>query len=105
MTRLYSLLSQASGSLAVALLAVALVATTNRIAFADSVTCPCDPNDPNYQQCQEQCIGFCNSLCAIACGPWGGGPGTGTPCTGSCTGTGCHFGCGCTQVTNCNECG
>ncbi len=58
MARLYGLLSQACGSLAVALLAVALAVAASRNAFADTgqlCPCPfCDPEDPNYQQCQQQ---------------------------------------------------
>ncbi len=66
MARLYGLLSQASGSLAVALLAIVLAAAASNTAFADVAPgpCACQP-----EETQEECDARCGF---VSCG--GGNP-------------------------------
>ncbi len=72
MARLYGLLSQASGSLAVALLAVALAAAASRNAFADTgpSPCACLPEE-TQEECDARCLGaLCShGACTTTCGP------------------------------------
>jgi hypothetical protein len=86
MTRVLGGAAWCGSVLAVVCLVLGVVAAPVGVVAADE-----PPDEPIF---------FCNSLCAVNCGPALGGG-----CKGTCTGTGCHFGCTCTLVAGCNECG
>ena len=119
MMRLLDFASKLSGCLAGVCAILAVLATPSS-AWADDLTdcqnCCAQTytwGSIEWNECASQCmqgggqcgILLCNTYCAVVCGPANGGPGTAFPCGGNCTGTGCHFGCGCSQVVGCNECG
>ncbi len=75
MARLYGLLSQACGSLAVALLAVALAAAASRNAFADTGPVAIGPQCTG---CTTSCVGNIGATC------YENGQ-NGATCSASCT--------------------
>ena len=97
MSKLYSLFSSLSGGLAVALMALALFSTPSNVYAVD----PSENENCYFTDDGRVCIGFCNSFCAVLCSR----PTPAAACAGSCTGTGCHWGCGCTNIAGCGECG
>ncbi len=84
MTRLYRLLSQANGSLAVALLAVALATGATRVAFADVPPdpCPCLEGE-TPEECAERCATGVTDCSRAFCISTNGG------CTSNCDGKEC----------------
>ncbi|MBA2226198.1 hypothetical protein [Thermogemmata fonticola] len=70
-SRVCGLLGSVCGSVGLAVLVVALAAMATRHAYAEDpsviLNCPCDPNDPNYQECLAACqIPPC-SQCSNGC--------------------------------------